>query len=407
MAEINDLDVLDASNTARWPENMAPSAINNAGRAGEGILARFHEDLGMRKSSTGSADAYVFAAAQTLSAYYDGLLIGFDANFANTGAATIAVDGLAATTIKKYNDQDLASGDIESGQKVLLVYDGTNFQMLSPSALGTILVNDLSPQLGAPLDTNSFAMDESEGSAVASAATADIWATDGNTVHITGTTTITSLGTAARIGAWRRVIFDGVLTLTDGANLNLPGGANITTAADDFAFVYAETTTLFKVLYFKVDGTPVVASAEETRPSFSVHRNGTNQTAIVTATYTKVQWTTEEFDTNSDFDNATNYRFTPTVAGKYILTASSHWGTGLTDGSLMGTAIYKNGTIYKEVELVSRNSNANGGASLSVVADANGTTDYFEVFVRHSTGTNEDLSGSTVRTFFTGMRIGS
>ncbi len=127
----------------------------------------------------------------------------------------------------------------------------------------TDLVTDLTPQLGAALDTNSFAIDESEGSAVASAATADIWSTTGNTVHVTGTTTITNFGTAPRAGAWRKVIFDDILTLTDGANLNLPGSANITTAADDFAFVYAETTTLFKVLYFKADGTPIAGGGAD------------------------------------------------------------------------------------------------------------------------------------------------
>lgn len=102
---------------------------------------------------------------------------------------------------------------------------------------------------------------ETEGAAVASAATTDIWATDGNTKHITGTTTITSLGTAPQAGAWMKVIFDGALTLTHGADLNLPGGANITTAAGDFAFVYADTTTQFDVLYFRADGTAVVATS--------------------------------------------------------------------------------------------------------------------------------------------------
>ena len=38
---------------------------------------------------------------------------------------------------------------------------------------------------------------------------------------------------------------------------------------------------------------------------------------ISNATWTKVQLTTELFDTNSNFDNSTNYRFTPTVAGYY------------------------------------------------------------------------------------------
>ena len=142
MAEIESLNVVDASNVARQPEGMPASSVNDGVRALEGILARFHEDLGARASSTGSANAYAFVAQQTITAYYDGLLIGFDANFQNTGSATLAVDGLAATTIKKHNDQNLISGDIEAGQKVLVVYDGTNFQLLSGTAgepaLGTV-----------------------------------------------------------------------------------------------------------------------------------------------------------------------------------------------------------------------------------------------------------------------------
>ena len=40
---------------------------------------------------------------------------------ANTGAATLAVSGLSALAIKKLNDQDLATGDIEVGQIVEVV----------------------------------------------------------------------------------------------------------------------------------------------------------------------------------------------------------------------------------------------------------------------------------------------
>ena len=57
------------------------------------------------------------------------------------------------------------------------------------------------------------------------------------------------------------MVFDGALTLTHAANLNLPGSVNITTAADDFAFVYADTTTQFDVLYFPKTGTAVVVAA--------------------------------------------------------------------------------------------------------------------------------------------------
>lgn len=100
---------------------------------------------------------------------------------------------------------------------------------------------------------------QAEGAVVASAGTTDIWAvSDGDTVHISGTTTITSLGTAPQAGAMKRLIFDGALTLTHGVNLNLPGSVNYVTAADDVALVYADTTIQFDVLIFKKDGTPVV-----------------------------------------------------------------------------------------------------------------------------------------------------
>ncbi|HYF88967.1 hypothetical protein [Azospirillum sp.] len=70
---------------------------------------------------------------------------------------------------------------------------------------------------------------------VASASTTDIGAAAGNAVRVTGTTTITALGTA-QSGARRHVTFSGALTLTHNAtSLILPGAANITTAAGDTA----------------------------------------------------------------------------------------------------------------------------------------------------------------------------
>jgi hypothetical protein len=73
---------------------------------------------------------------------------------------------------------------------------------------------------------------------VASATTTDIGAVASQNVRVTGTTTITGLGTVAA-GTFRRVRFAGILTLThNGTSLILPGAANITTAAGDvFEFI--------------------------------------------------------------------------------------------------------------------------------------------------------------------------
>jgi hypothetical protein len=68
---------------------------------------------------------------------------------------------------------------------------------------------------------------------LASAATTDLGAQTTDNLRITGTTTITSFGTAAN-GVTRNLRFAGALTLTHNAtSLILPGGANIATAAGD------------------------------------------------------------------------------------------------------------------------------------------------------------------------------
>ena len=74
-----------------------------------------------------------------------------------------------------------------------------------------------------------------EGTDIASAATTDIGAATGVCVTVTGTTTITALGTAAA-GVIRIVTFSGALTLThNGTSLILPGAVSLTTQAGDTA----------------------------------------------------------------------------------------------------------------------------------------------------------------------------
>lgn len=103
---------------------------------------------------------------------------------------------------------------------------------------------------------------EAEGAAVASASSCNIWATDGNTRHITGTTTIADFATAPQAGAWMKVIFDSALTLTQSANLNLNGGgSDITVDAGAMALVYADTTTQMDVFVIRKDGTAVVSAS--------------------------------------------------------------------------------------------------------------------------------------------------
>jgi hypothetical protein len=89
-----------------------------------------------------------------------------------------------------------------------------------------------------------------KGADIASAATVDLSAATGNYVHVTGTTTITALGTVSA-GMRFMLVFDGALTLTHNAtSLILPGAANITTAVGDRAEVVSLGSGNWRCLWY-------------------------------------------------------------------------------------------------------------------------------------------------------------
>ena len=99
-------------------------------------------------------------------------------------------------------------------------------------------------------------------------------------------------------------------------------------------------------------------------------------------TYTKVTINTEVLDTGSMYDNSTNYRFTPTVAGKYFVYGSVI-GESSSNAGLQYTksAIYKNGSVYKE-QIIHFTTNYGRRAAVSISAniDFNGSSDYVELY---------------------------
>lgn len=108
---------------------------------------------------------------------------------------------------------------------------------------------------------NSVNIEEAKSNDIASASSIDLSATTGNYVDITGTTTITEMGTV-QAGAVRILQFDDALTLTHNAtSLILPTGANITTASGDVATFVSEGSGNWRCIsYEKADGEALVAT---------------------------------------------------------------------------------------------------------------------------------------------------
>jgi len=122
--------------------------------------------------------------------------------------------------------------------------------------------------------------------------------------------------------------------------------------------------------------------------------------SVSTVTTTKIIFNTEQFDTNSNYDSATNYRFTPTVAGYYQVNLSLGWGS--TQVAVSDVFIYKNGASYAQARLWQADDyNIHHTSTLVYL---NGSTDYIEGYVRHDAGFvgggSRTISGDAARTFF-------
>jgi len=81
----------------------------------------------------GSTDTYVVTLSPVPASLTTGLTIVVKFNTLNTGPATINVNSLGAKAIKKFGGGALVTGDIIANQVSILVYDGTNFQLMSHS----------------------------------------------------------------------------------------------------------------------------------------------------------------------------------------------------------------------------------------------------------------------------------
>jgi len=132
-----------------------------------------------------------------------------------------------------------------------------------------------------------------------------------------------------------------------------------------------------------------------------------SEQTVSDASNTKAQCNIENFDTDGAYDNSTNYRFTPQVAGKYYVYGSV--AANATSNYLQHSKslIYKNGSTVKESRLYNSDGHhmANTVPVVAIV-DMNGSTDYLELY-----GFADNTAGSPVfqatHTYFGAYRIGA
>lgn len=221
--------------------NTNPVVLDSAGRAiiygsgsyrqivkdsvGNTIWDQLTADTAPTTNTTWGGTSYGSANAQQVLApgftSSTGQILSFIAGYTNSGATTLAIGSSPAETVLKNSPSgpvDLTGGEIVASDVTQVLWDGTEFILLGPSASGGSIVGPL---------TN-----------LASASTTNLCSIPSHNINITGTVTITSLGSTGCSADYPiyNVIFGGVLTLTYNAtSLVIPGGNSVVTNAGDSA----------------------------------------------------------------------------------------------------------------------------------------------------------------------------
>ena len=122
--------------------------------------------------------------------------------------------------------------------------------------------------------------------------------------------------------------------------------------------------------------------------------------SLPNATWVKVSYGSELFDTTNDYDATTNYRFTPSVEGYYFITSRLEYNGHYSGDGIL--AIYKNGSAFNYIGFRSGTSGgvkAVGGTALIYL---NGSTDYIEMYVYQNTGATRGTGTNGIINQFSG-----
>jgi hypothetical protein len=128
----------NADATINWAEGQAPSTVNDSSRAMMAALAVWYAQISSGTIVTGTVGGTVDAITLTNSPTVPTAQMKYGSKFMFTALGTsssttptLNVDGIGAKTIQ-YRGAALVAGDIVAGFPTLLVYDGTNFQIVGP-----------------------------------------------------------------------------------------------------------------------------------------------------------------------------------------------------------------------------------------------------------------------------------
>jgi len=221
-----------------WPEGMPPSGVNDSARQNMADTRTWYED------------------SQWVNLGYPVLFDTDDSFTFNNGVDYTAIFHTGRRIKATGTTTGTIFGTIKNS-----THSGSTTVFVEWDASGILYDEALKIYIAALTKNNDSLpyLNKTAKSAVASASSINLDQVRGDLVDISGTTTIGTIILAE--GQERTVRFTGILTLTNGTNLVLPSGADITTAVGDFAIFRGYDSGVVRcVAYSRASGKPVSPS---------------------------------------------------------------------------------------------------------------------------------------------------
>jgi microcystin-dependent protein len=146
-----------------YAEGMAPSGLNDSGRAVMAAAAKYRDDIAGAIATSGTSTAYTVSSYQVFDtlAHLNGNMIAFTPHTTNGATVTLNVDGLGAKPLRSAPSVELPAGVLVQGTPYVALYNSSDAAFYLQSFFSNphvVPIGGLVPYTGSTAPSSSFVL---------------------------------------------------------------------------------------------------------------------------------------------------------------------------------------------------------------------------------------------------------
>ncbi len=311
--------------TANIPmgSNKITGLANGTARTDAAPLGQVQDGGSIYLTGVAGVDTITASLAPAITAYAAGQTFRFVSAGANTGAATLNINGLGAKSVTKNGATALAAGDIASGAAIQVTYDGTQFQLVGVAASVSVIPSAATGTTQAQYDNSTKLATTAYADRAASSRVFSISAS-------VASNAITVSASNLSLDFRSTTLTAGTVTTVQGTPANL-----VIAATDSFAAVTAAGTQRIAILAINNAGT-IELAASNLVGGVSLDETGVITTATTATTATAIKAAAVRTGVAYRVVGFVDVPFTTAVGYGAIVTVQGQGGQALAAMSSLG-----------------------------------------------------------------------